>query len=80
MSDDDYWFNQRVDDAMFETRLQAAKKHLHALVAQWHNTEPEDGYGTSLHEFLGMTWDEYRAWTRDANDIPARFLEHGSNP
>ncbi|WP_301123533.1 hypothetical protein [Mycolicibacterium fortuitum] len=45
---------------------------LDVLVAEWHNTEPEDGYSTPLHEFLGMTWDEYAEWTK-TGIVPGRL-------
>ena len=31
-------------------------------VERWHEL-PEDG--KSLHEYLGMTWDEYCEWVQD---------------
>ena len=33
------------------------------LIEEWHNTE---GDGIPLHEFLGMTWDEYKRWVEHA--------------
>lgn len=33
---------------------------LNDLVNEWHNL-PDDG--TPLHDYLGMTWDEYCEWT-----------------
>lgn len=40
------------------------------LVDLWHNS-PDDG--VPLHEFLGMTWDEYKAWTENPATVPPRF-------
>lgn len=31
------------------------------LVEQWHTSPDDDG---PLHEFLGMTWEQYAEWTR----------------
>lgn len=45
MSDDDYWFNQRVDDAMFETRLQAAKST--CTLSSRNGTTPNPKTGTA---------------------------------
>lgn len=41
-------------------------------VQQWHHTPLDDPM--SLHDFLGMTWDEYTAWTKDPSIIPSRWL------
>lgn len=32
------------------------------LTGQWHES-PDDG--VPLHEFLGMTWAEYKRWTEE---------------
>lgn len=44
---------------------------LDELTARWH--DGPDG-GSSLHAFLGMSWDEYAAWTEDPTAIPTRWL------
>src|SRR5258708_31974673 len=35
--------------------------------AQWHRVKPS----LSLHDYLGMTWDEYAAWVDNPNMISA---------
>lgn len=42
-------------------------REIDEYVAQWHHTKP----GTPLHEYLGMSWDEYVAWVEDPHIIPA---------
>lgn len=42
------------------------------LVDAWHNS-PEDG--TSIHDFLDMSWEEYAQWLQDPEMVPERFLE-----
>lgn len=32
---------------------------IHDRIAQWHDG---DGAGQELHEYLGLTWDEYKNW------------------
>jgi hypothetical protein len=34
-------------------------EEIDALIAAWHDG-PEDGI--SLHQYLGLTWDEYKTW------------------
>jgi hypothetical protein len=41
-------------------------------VEAWHQSPLSDP--TPLHEYLGMTWDEYGAWVKDPSAIPARWL------
>lgn len=47
-------------------------EHLEDLIGLWHEL-PEDG--VPLHEFLGMTFDEYGLWVRDSAAIPERLME-----
>lgn len=54
----------------FPVTASAWNRLLDDLVEKWHNS-PDDG--KPLHEYLGMTWDEYGAWAKDAT-IPARWL------
>lgn len=42
------------------------------LIDEWHEA-PEDG--VSLHEYLGMTWEEYAIWVKDAQAIPERIIK-----
>ena len=48
----------------------AWNRKLDELVEKWHTSPTDDG---PLHEFLGMSWEEYGAWTKHAT-IPARWL------
>ncbi len=50
------------------------------FVDRWHESD-----GTlSIHEFLGMTREEYLSWVKDPNVLPripgARHLEYASTP
>lgn len=47
-------------------------EELDGLVEAWHNA-PEDG--TSLHDFMGISWEEYAEWLQDPEIVPERFLE-----
>jgi hypothetical protein len=42
-------------------------REIDEYVAQWHRAKPT----ASLHEYLGMTWDEYAAWVEDPHIISA---------
>jgi hypothetical protein len=39
-----------------------AEKTLDDLIEEWHNSGPEET--RPLHEFLGMTWEEYGCWVK----------------
>jgi len=36
-------------------------------VAEWHEKEDD---GVELHDYLGMTWDEYSLWAEKPNALP----------
>lgn len=41
------------------------------FIDRWHSESPTAvGHLISLHEFLGMTRDEYEAWVHDASVLP----------
>ena len=42
-------------------------REIDEYVAQWHRLKPN----LPLHEYLGMTWDEYAAWVDDPDIISA---------
>lgn len=42
-------------------------REIDEYVAQWHRLKP----GPPLHDYLGMTWDEYVAWVDDPDIISA---------
>lgn len=46
--------------------------HLDDLVDAWHDSGPEEKRG--LHEYLGMTWEEYKNWTESCI-VPQTFLD-----
>ncbi len=52
--------------------IDEVNKKLDDLIDEWHES-PEDG--TSLHEFLGMTWEEYAIWVKDYQAVPERIIE-----
>lgn len=35
------------------------------FIDEWH----EGGYDAKLHEFLGMTWNEYSAWVANPEEL-----------
>lgn len=43
------------------------------LVAAWHDGA---GQGQELHEFLGMTWEEYGIWTTGHSPQPLPTAEN----
>ena len=50
------------------------------FVDRWHENDSD----LSIHEFLGMTREEYLSWVKDPNVLPrildARHLEFASTP
>jgi hypothetical protein len=43
------------------------------FVSSWHEADPEsDAASRSLHEYLGMSWDEYRLWGEHPESL--RFI------
>ena len=50
------------------------------FVDRWHESDSD----LSIHEFLGMTREEYLSWVKDPNVLPrildARHLEYASTP
>jgi len=47
-----------------------SRPDIHVLIAAWHDA-PADSEAAqmALHEFLGMTWEEYVAWAHDRPDL-----------
>ena len=41
------------------------------LVDRWHKGE---GGSMPLHEWLGMTWEEYGPFAMDANHLPTNYI------
>ena len=46
-------------------------------IDQWH--EHEHNHKISLHEFLGMTWDEYALWVEKPESLSAILLSRHKN-
>lgn len=44
-------------------------------VEKWHKSAPNQ----SLHDFLGMTWDEYSLWVADNDILPYIVTAHKEN-
>lgn len=42
------------------------------FISEWHKLKPE----TPLHEFLGMTWEEYSMWVGDDEILPYIVTAH----
>jgi hypothetical protein len=66
---------RRVQELEDELRLSVTgwNDHLDDLIDRWHHSSPDDP--TPLHEYLGMSWEEYGAWVKDPTAIPARWLK-----
>jgi hypothetical protein len=45
-------------------------------VARWHDDESES---RSLHDALGMTWEEYSLWAEDPSTLPIILYSHRFN-
>lgn len=44
---------------------------IHDFIGEWHDSESE----LSLHEYLGMTWEEYKAWA-ERDELPPLPKNH----
>lgn len=42
------------------------------FIEAWHNSDSK----LELHDFLGMTWDEYSAWVADTSILPLIITSH----
>jgi hypothetical protein len=42
-----------------------SEEAIHDFIDEWHTGESS----LALHEFLGMTWDEYVLWVVDAKNL-----------
>lgn len=45
-------------------------------VSRWHI---DDSIDADLHVYLGMTWDEYRAWVQDPHALDAIIERRHTN-
>ena len=43
------------------------------FIDEWHEIEPQTG---TLHDFLGMTWEEYSLWVADPDVLPHVVTAH----
>jgi hypothetical protein len=53
-------------------RGDASPDQIDDFIELWH----EGGSGLSLHEFLGMSWDEYSAWVLNPGLLPRIIAAH----
>lgn len=51
---------------------EAQPSDIDAWIARWHD-DPSP-FGPKLHEFLGLTWDEYKRWV-ETSELP-RLLDN----
>lgn len=56
-------------------RGDASPDQIDDFIDLWH----EDGSGLSLHDFLGMTWEEYSAWVVNPGLLRRIIDAHRSN-
>lgn len=65
---------------MFRTFLdqclagQAAPNDVDLYISKWHDDPTTT---LKLHEYLGLTWEEYKRWAEDANEIESIVRSHG---
>ncbi len=45
------------------------------FIDDWHDHD----YAVELHEFLGMSWEEYRGWVANPNTLPQIIEAHHNN-
>lgn len=53
-------------------RGDASPDQIDDFIDLWH----EDGSGLGLHDFLGMTWEEYSAWVVNPGLLPRIIDAH----
>jgi len=53
----------------------AKPEDISADVERWHNTE-EVAIPLALHDYLGMTWEEYGKWVQDPSILPTIIEAH----
>ncbi len=53
-------------------RGEASPVQIDDFIEVWHQAESE----LSLHEFLGMTWEEYSAWVRNPGLLSSIIAAH----
>jgi hypothetical protein len=53
-------------------RGEAVPDQIDDFIDLWHRSESE----LSLHEFLGMSWEEYSAWVRKPDLLPLIIAAH----
>jgi hypothetical protein len=40
------------------------------FVERWHKSRDKRTLGLELHEYLGLSWDEYALWIQDPDSLP----------
>lgn len=48
-------------------RGEVLPEEIDGFIDKWH----DGGSGEELHEFLGMSWEEYSLWVADADVLPS---------
>lgn len=51
--------------------LRDANTYLDCLVDEWHHAEHDP---RPLQAALGMSWEEYKAWTENPSQVPERIV------
>lgn len=57
--------------ALHSLSKQSTPVDIDDYIEKWHTSDT----GLSLHEFLGMTWDEYKVWI-EKNELPPLPKNH----
>ncbi|MDB6001388.1 MAG: hypothetical protein JWP52_3087, partial [Rhizobacter sp.] len=56
---------------------EALEDEIDEFVERWH--EGDEGLGLELHEYLGMTWDEYKLWGATPSALRFILAAHAEN-
>ena len=59
-------------DSLCETGLYCPSSTINDASDAWHTSKIEK----SLHEFLGLTWEEFKLWV-ETNRFPERIMKKG---
>lgn len=53
------------------------KPDIHDAISAWHDASDDDG--VQLHEYLGMTWEQYAHWA-ETGQLPKDSLYSATGP
>jgi hypothetical protein len=73
---DDDLYGEKMNFVELCLRGEIAESEIERFVADWH--EGRSGKDLSLHEHLGMTWDEYKQWSITPSQLPAILAAHAT--